>query len=310
MDNENLGVFFAGNYLLQGNQFEKCRKAAKLNAGCMELVAKTDKINYDIKSINNLKDNYKGNIFFHLPSVNPDLSNLKIINEIARNLKLSGIELVTINASNLSLDLFEWSTLEEQKKYFLNIVTSIATIASNKIEVAIDNMLYQEGNSVFGCNISQITDVIVYSRKMLIKDFGFRESETEKYIGLALNIDNIDTNSDREKLGNWLEVYRDSIKCIKISDTNKIDDINLILDYSKNRNTKILLKTKSDLDEIDTEYYNLLNYVNKDESMYISVDKQSVSEIKRNKKYSNYIIIGIIVITVVILYLMLIYKLR
>ena len=89
--------------------------------------------------------------------------------------------MITINASNLSLDLFEWSTLEEQKKYFLNIVTAIATLASNKIEVAIDNLKHNESNTMFGSDIAQVTDIIVYSRKMLVKDFGFKEDVAEIY---------------------------------------------------------------------------------------------------------------------------------
>ena len=131
MSLNNIGISYSGSYLLQGNQIERLKKSLELKANTTELLLRTDKKECDIDSLRKV---YNGNILFHVPAINPDLANLKIVNEIVRNLKENKIELITINASNLSLDLFEWSTLDEQKKYFLNIVTAISTLASNKIE--------------------------------------------------------------------------------------------------------------------------------------------------------------------------------
>ena len=192
MNLENIGISYNASYLLQGNQIERCKKSIDLNAKVTELLLRTDKKDCDI---DNIKKVYKGKVLFHVPAINPDLANLKSVNELVRTLSENGIKMITINASNLSLDLFEWSTLEEQKKYFLNIVTAIATLASNKIEVAIDNLKRNESNTMFGSDIAQVTDIIVYSRKMLVKDFGFKEDVAEKYIGLSLNLDNIDVSS-------------------------------------------------------------------------------------------------------------------
>ena len=308
MSLNNIGISYSGSYLLQGNQIERLKKSLELKANTTELLLRTDKKECDIDSLRKV---YNGNILFHVPAINPDLANLKIVNEIVRNLKENKIELITINASNLSLDLFEWSTLDEQKKYFLNIVTAISTLASNKIEVAVDNIKYEENNDLFGSNIAQMTDIIVYSRKMLVRDFGFREEEAEKYIGLSLNIDNIRTDSSKESLENWMEVFSNSIKCIKISNTNDTDKINKMLDIMEkdNKDYTILLSTNSDLDEINSGYINLINLIDKDSSIEIE-EKNTVTDIKSDKKMTNYIILGMIIATIVIICMMFVLKLR
>lgn len=308
MSLNNIGISYSGSYLLQGNQIERLKKSLELKANTTELLLRTDKKECDIDSLRKV---YNGNILFHVPAINPDLANLKIVNEIVRNLKENKIELITINASNLSLDLFEWSTLDEQKKYFLNIVTAISTLASNKIEVAVDNIKYEENNNLFGSNIAQMTDIIVYSRKMLVRDFGFREDEAEKYIGLSLNIDNIRTDSSKESLENWMEVFSNSIKCIKISNSNDTDKINKMLDIMEkdNKDYTILLSTNSDLDEINSGYINLINLIDKDSSIEIE-EKNTVTDIKSDKKMTNYIILGMIIATIVIICMMFVLKLR
>lgn len=308
MSLNNIGISYSGSYLLQGNQIERLKKSLELKANTTELLLRTDKKECDIDSLRKV---YNGNILFHVPAINPDLANLKIVNEIVRNLKENKIELITINASNLSLDLFEWSTLDEQKKYFLNIVTAISTLASNKIEVAVDNIKYEENNNLFGSNIAQMTDIIVYSRKMLVRDFGFREEEAEKYIGLSLNIDNIRTDSSKESLENWMEVFSNSIKCIKISNSNDTDKINKMLDMMEkdNKDYTILLSTNSDLDEINSGYINLINLIDKDSSIEIE-EKNTVTDIKSDKKMTNYIILGMIIATIVIICMMFVLKLR
>ena len=308
MSLNNIGISYSGSYLLQGNQIERLKKSLELKANTTELLLRTDKKECDIDSLRKV---YNGNILFHVPAINPDLANLKIVNEIVGNLKENKIELITINASNLSLDLFEWSTLDEQKKYFLNIVTAISTLASNKIEVAVDNIKYEENNNLFGSNIAQMTDIIVYSRKMLVRDFGFREEEAEKYIGLSLNIDNIRTDSSKESLENWMEVFSNSIKCIKISNSNDTDKINKMLDMMEkdNKDYTILLSTNSDLDEINSGYINLINLIDKDSSIEIE-EKNTVTDIKSDKKMTNYIILGMIIATIVIICMMFVLKLR
>ncbi len=309
MNLENIGISYNASYLLQGNQIERCKKSIDLNAKVTELLLRTDKKDCDI---DNIKKVYKGKVLFHVPAINPDLANLKSVNELVRTLSENGIKMITINASNLSLDLFEWSTLEEQKKYFLNIVTAIATLASNKIEVAIDNLKRNESNTMFGSDIAQVTDIIVYSRKMLVKDFGFKEDVAEKYIGLSLNIDNIDVSSAKESLNNWFEVFNNSIKCIKVSNLDNEENIKFLTDICKKNNYVVLLKTESDLDEVDEQYVSLLNLMGVDVNITKENSKKTkIKDIsKNNKKITNMIIALMIITTVIILCMMFILELR
>lgn len=309
MNLENIGISYNASYLLQGNQIERCKKSIDLNAKVTELLLRTDKKDCDI---DNIKKVYKGKVLFHVPAINPDLANLKSVNELVRTLSENGIKMITINASNLSLDLFEWSTLEEQKKYFLNIVTAIATLASNKIEVAIDNLKHNESNTMFGSDIAQVTDIIVYSRKMLVKDFGFKEDVAEKYIGLSLNIDNIDVSSAKESLNNWFEVFNNSIKCIKVSNLDNEENIKFLTDICKKNNYVVLLKTESDLDEVDEQYVSLLNLMGVDVNITKENSKKTkIKDIsKNNKKITNMIIALMIITTVIILCMMFILELR
>ena len=309
MNLENVGISYNASYLLQGNQIERCKKSIDLNAKVTELLLRTDKKDCDI---DNIKKVYKGKVLFHVPAINPDLANLKSVNELVRTLSENGIKMITINASNLSLDLFEWSTLEEQKKYFLNIVTAIATLASNKIEVAIDNLKRNESNTMFGSDIAQVTDIIVYSRKMLVKDFGFKEDVAEKYIGLSLNIDNIDVSSAKESLNNWFEVFNNSIKCIKVSNLDNEENIKFLTDICKKNNYVVLLKTESDLDEVDEQYVSLLNLMGVDVNITKENSKKTkIKDIsKNNKKITNIIIALMIITTVIILCMMFILELR
>ncbi len=309
MNLENIGISYNASYLLQGNQIERCKKSIDLNAKVTELLLRTDKKDCDI---DNIKKVYKGKVLFHVPAINPDLANLKSVNELVRTLSENGIKMITINASNLSLDLFEWSTLEEQKKYFLNIVTAIATLASNKIEVAIDNLKHNESNTMFGSDIAQVTDIIVYSRKMLVKDFGFKEDVAEKYIGLSLNIDNIDVSSDKENLNNWFEVFNNSIKCIKISNLDNEKNIKLITDMCKKNNYIVLLKTESDIDEVDEQFVLLLNLMGVDINVIkeSSIKTKIKDNSKNNKKITNMIIALMIITTIIILCMMFLLELR
>lgn len=309
MNLENIGISYNASYLLQGNQIERCKKSIDLNAKVTELLLRTDKKDCDI---DNIKKVYKGKVLFHVPAINPDLANLKSVNELVRTLSENGIKMITINASNLSLDLFEWSTLEEQKKYFLNIVTAIATLASNKIEVAIDNLKHNESNTMFGSDIAQVTDIIVYSRKMLVKDFGFKEDVAEKYIGLSLNIDNIDVSSDKENLNNWFEVFNNSIKCIKISNLDNEKNIKLITDMCKKNNYIVLLKTESDIDEVDEQFVLFLNLMGVDINVIkeSSIKTKIKDNSKNNKKITNMIIVLMIITTIIILCMMFILELR
>lgn len=305
---KNLGISYKASYLVQGNQMERCNTSTSLNVENTELQVRTDGKDFNINSI--LKT-YKGNIVLHLPPVNPDLSNLELVNDVVKKIKDSKIKLVTINASNLALNLFEWSTLEEQKKYFLNIVTSVATIASNKIEVAFENLNPKANEVMFGSNINQMTDIIVYARRLLTKDFGFTEEEAEKYVGITLDVNNVNTDAEKDNILNWFEVFNESIKVIKFQ---TIEQLRMIYDILKDReyNGYIFYETKSDLDDIKNEYSDLETYLIEElKKKGVEIKPKKTKKIKKdNKGFSNIMITTMIVLTIVIVILMFIVKLR
>ena len=76
-----------------------------------------------------------------------------------------------------------------------------------------------------------------------------------------------------------------------------------------NKDYTILLSTNSDLDEINSGYINLINLIDKDSSIEIE-EKNTVTDIKSDKKMTNYIILGMIIATIVIICMMFVLKLR
>ena len=304
-----IGISYKASYLVQGNQIERCNISKNLGVLNTELMLRTDGKDSNIDKI---LSSYKGNIIFHLPGINPDLSNLDTTNELVRKLKSKKVKLITIPASNLSCDLFEWSTLEEQKKYFLNIVTALATLASNKIEVAIENLNPNDKECKFGSNMNQITDIIVYTRRLLVKDFGFREDDAEKYVGISLNIDNINTIENKNTLLNYFEVFNNNIKLIKIGN---IDNLDLLLDVFKefDNNNLIFMETKSELDDIKKEYKILTQKI---EEYYgseiIKQNDKKKQKIKKenNNGFSNILILAMVLLTIVIVVLMFIVRFK
>ena len=309
----NLGISYMAGYLIQGNQLERLHTSTALNVKNTMLQVRTDGKD---SNIDNIVKKYKDNIVFHLPSINSDLSNLDLVNNVVKKIKQNNLKLVTVNASNLSFDLFDFSTLDEQKKYFLNIVTSIATLASNKIEVAIENMPSNNEESVFGKNMSQITDIIIYSRKMLVNDFGLKEEEAEKYVGLSLNIDNIDVTKKEDNIRNYFEIFNKYIKTVKLSNT---EYSNLVYDLmiENNIDVPIFMISKDDLDELKFEYElfrdNTIEYL-KDKGLLTEEDKKiKEKKLKKeidNKGFSNIIVYTMIVLTIVIVSLMFIIKMK
>ena len=131
----NIGISFKGSYISQGSKIEKCKKADKLDIKNIEFVITNNGKDLNFDKIDYY---YQDNIIVHLPTISTNQSNFSSIKEIIPTLKKNNINLVTIDASMLSFDTYEWSTLDEQKNYIRNISKAIATLASNNINIAID----------------------------------------------------------------------------------------------------------------------------------------------------------------------------
>lgn len=303
-----IGISYKAGYLVQGTQAERCKTSTKLQAYNTELYMRSDGKDFDITNI--LKD-YRGNIIFHIPTINIDLGNLNSINSKVKGLVNNNIKMVTINASNLSLEQFEWSTVEEQKKYFLNLITAVATLAANKIVVAVENTENGD-NGYFGSTITHLSDIIIHSKRLLVKDFGFSEEDSNEYIGLCLNISEILKTETIDEVKKWFKVFNKNIKCIKFMDDNYEQVLNMILNecIAYNYEEPILLQTERELEEVCNYYKNF------DEKVRNLLKKNNI-DISENKIQpindvgcTNIIILSIILITIFIAILMVLVKIK
>ena len=88
--------------------------------------------------------------------------------------------------------------------------------------------------------------------------------------------------------------------------------LNSLLIYVKKNNYVVLLKTESDLDEVDEQYVSLLNLMGVDVNITKENSKKTkIKDIsKNNKKITNIIIALMIITTVIILCMMFILELR
>ncbi len=301
-----IGISYNASYLIQGNQIEKCKLSTKLHANNIELELRSDGKDFDISSVLKL---YNGNIIFHVPTINADLSNIKTIESKIKNLASNNIKMITIKSSNLSLNDFEFSTLEEQKQYFANIVSGIARLASNKVVVAVENELSTE-SGYFGGNISQISDIIVYSRKVLVRNHNFTEEDANKYIGLCLNIDSVIKSEGKDAINKWFKTFNKNIKCLKFS--NNSDELDMILDIVINNkyDKPILFSSKKELEDLEKDYIDFQNVVlGVLKENNIEIEEYNINEIDNNG-FSNILVLSIIVITIVIAVLMIMVKLN
>ena len=225
--------------------------------------------------------------------------------------------MITINPTNLMVSNFEWSTKKEQEKLFKNITESIALLTSHKIVVALENPIDTKEKVYYGHDVEQMSDILVYSRKVLTKNFKFRENDSQKYIKVCLNTSKL----SEKNIEKWLTTFNDSLECIKIKNNNTFE---YVINYVKGNNLsnslKILLSTNSDLDNVISEYKEFRSYfveskkkVTKEQHVKTvqKVEKKKVSK-KNDKsdKYANIVQICIIVITIIIMLLMIYVKFK
>ena len=311
---DNIGISYRGDYIRQGSQIDKIKQAIKLKLNNVELYIRDDGKDF---SIDNVSKGLNGNVCFHLPTISNNLSNLNFINDIAIDLLKYNIKFITLDASTLLLDTFEFSTLEEQKNYIKNIASGIAKIASNNIVVAIENVNDYKGEELFGKNIENISDLVVYTKEILVNKYEFTREKAENIIGVSLNLRRMETGYE-----NWFKVFKDIIKCIKLN--NNFENIeyyekifNLILNY--NINVPIFLQTDSDIEEITNEYRKIIYLVtNKMENKPLNfIGFYDIDNGKKDKYikpsqsgFTNILVITMIILTIIIAILMFYVRLK
>lgn len=300
---KKIGISFEGNYLMQGTLEEKIKFSKKQNIFNIGLcIEKMDK-NINFKKI---FDTYNKNIIFSLPTINYDLNNLKEIENLLSKI-LYKVNMVITKPSNLILSEYDWSTDDEKRKKVLKIAKGIALIASKKIIVAIENYK-SEKEGYFGQNISHISDLLVYTRKILVEEYGFNESDASKYVKICINVDNVTKNSGISELNKWIDLFRESISCIKINDDKNLNAVlEKYLEY--NFDCPILFIEKGEIEEIPAKMGLFVDYINifsKNNNLNIKNEINMKTTVESG--FTNIIVITMIVLTILIGILMIYVK--
>ena len=207
----NLGISYKGDYISQGSIIDKCKKSSQLSIKNTEFIIRNDGKDMDF---DNLSSIYKGNTIFHLPAININQSNLKYIKDVLLELLKNDVKMVTIDASTLLYETYDWSTDEEQQNYLKIMAKGIASIASNGIEVAIENTATEKNAPLFGKTVANISDLLVFTRDSLVEQFNYTREKANNAVGVSINIGNIAKTSEILNIENWFKVFYNDIKCV------------------------------------------------------------------------------------------------
>ena len=282
----NLGICYKGDYITQGSISDKSKKSSQLNIKNTEFIIRNDGKDMDFSSVSS---SYSGNIIFHLPTININQSNLKEIKEMVSELLKNKPTLLTIDASTLLYETYDWSTSEEQQNYLKNMAKGIATIASNNIPVAIENTGLDKDNELFGKTITNMSDILIYTRNTLVEQFDFDRESANKLVGISLNIGNIMKVSEIIDLDNWIKVFNNDIKCIKVKEIEKsipLFDQLLTLVINNEIDSPLLLETKEEIESI-VNIFGKFEYLVKNKMDGKDLNLDSYRNIV-NSKYNEY----------------------
>ena len=319
---KNLGICYRGDYINQGSNIEKCKKSTELDTSYTEFVIRND-------GKGNLSDNlsayYKGNILLHLPTINTNQTNLKNVKDYIISLLNNDIKLITINASMLQSEVFDWSTAEEQQNYLKNLANGIASLCEFNIDIAIENTDKDKNELLFGSTISNMSDLLVYTRNALVEKYNYTREQANKRVGISLSIRKLRKTNTSLELNTWFKVFYNDIKCIKVNNIeNTLHDIDGLLDLviSTNLDIPILLETKSELEKKENEYKKFKFIVNKKVNNevlnfdgYQEIADSTYNEYNYNiasaqSGFTNAIVVIMIILTLIIAVLMVFVKLR
>lgn len=318
----NIGISYRGDYISQGSQNDKCKKAKQLETNYIEFVINNNGKGIENEDITNI---YEGNSILHLPTININQSNLKFIKDIISSSMKNNIKLLTIDASTLLFDTYEFSTTEEQENYLINMARGIASLSNYNIEIAIENTNLEKNNMIFGKSISNISDLLVYVRKILIQEYDFSKEKAQNFIGVSLNVWNLTKTNDIVNLNDWFKVFYNDIKCIKVRNIDRsISLFSQLLDIIivNNIDVPLLLEITKDIEYVSDEY-NKFKYLvnNKLEGKPLNYEGYKSIPISRFNEYNydfrssqsgftNMIIIFIIMFTIICAVLMILVQTR
>ena len=321
MDSFNkIGISYIGDYIEQGSNIDKCEKSEKLSAKYTELFIRKDGKESNISDLLKI---YHGDILFHLPTIRQDLSNLKQVTNYVQELVKSGIKYAIIDASLLPLDLYDWSTSEEQSDFIKTISSGFAQLISNGITLYIENTSDENNISYFGKRVENLSDIIMYTKNILFKNYDYTKEKIDSSIGVSFNITKL--YGEINEYTKWFNILQDNIKVIKVMDVdNAVSIFDGILTKSaeENINPIILLQSNNEIEEVKKKYrkfeylierknngevFSLDNYTEisvKDDS-----DEYDISTTNQSG-YSSIVIISMIIITILIATIMIYLKFK
>ena len=318
----NLGICYKGDYISQGSISDKCKKSSQLSIKYTEFIVRNDGKDMNFDNVSNI---YNGNVIFHLPTINVNQSNLKYVKDILVNLMKNDVKLITIDASTLLHETYDWSTSEEQQNYLKNMAKAIASLASNNVPIAIENTTLDKGAPLFGKTISNISDLLVYTRNTLVEQYDFTREKANNMVGISLNVGNLIKTNELVDLNSWIKVFYNDIKCIKVNNIeNTIPLFSQLLDLviNNNINAPIILETKEEIEGVVNAFRKFEYLVkNKLEGKALNFDGyQNIINSRYNEYnynfnsaqsgYTNAVIICMILLTAIVAILMFILQVK
>ena len=316
----NIGISYNGNYINQGSQIDKCKKATDIGAKYIEFNVRNDGKDTDFS---NLTTYFQNELIFHLPTINTNQTNLKKVKELISTVLKNNIKLFVLDASTLTYETYDWSTVEEQQNYLKNMAKGIASLIDYNIDIAIENTYKDDEGILFGKTLSNISDLLVYTRNTLVEEYGFTREKANEKIGISLSLKKLRLSN--EDLVKWLKVFNNDIKCIKVNNIeNNLEELDTLLNELKDSeiNAPILLETKEELEKITNEYKKFeFLVIKKDNNQPLNFDNYQVIEDSKYNEYNynmssnqggftNIVIVAMILLTIIIAVMMFALKLR
>lgn len=316
----NIGISYNGNYINQGSQIDKCKKATDIGAKYIEFNVRNDGKDTDFS---NLTTYFQNELIFHLPTINTNQTNLKKVKELISTVLKNNIKLFVLDASTLTYETYDWSTVEEQQNYLKNMAKGIASLIDYNIDIAIENTYKDDEGILFGKTLSNISDLLVYTRNTLVEEYGFSREKANEKIGISLSLKKLRLSN--EDLVKWLKVFNNDIKCIKVDNIeNSLEELDTLLNELKDSeiNAPILLETKEELEKITNEYKKFeFLIIKKDNNEPLNFDNYQVIEDSKYNEYNynmssnqggftNIVIVAMILLTIIIAVMMFALKLR
>jgi hypothetical protein len=201
----------------------------------------------------------------------------------------NNIKEVIVDASAISSETIEWSTDEEKSIYLNNISDVLTYIANNEIKVLIENTT----NGLYGNTISDISEILVVTRNMLINKYKSNKDKAKELINVCLNVSNIIDNIDE-----WINIFSEDINIVKITR----DQYNKVIEFISKSDKKLLLEFKDELESLEKDYLLFRDTLNNDERVDIKKEE--------NGGFTNVIVLTIILCTAICAVLMILVKIR